>query len=312
MNWSLTALPGTVVAVDVAGYGSTTRTDRNRLAVRDGLYRILTTAFDESGIPLERGVLRDSGDGVVIVLPPSIPKIELVDRLPHRIAVGLRRHNDDHSAGAGVRLRVALHAGEIRADPNGFVGETMNFTFRILDAADAKRALAGSRAELVLVLSDWFYRSVVMNDPAAEPGKFQEVVVSVKETRTTAWIRLLGGQAANSQENAVARPPEKVENQDTKLATLNKVVNLLSRTPGFTAREDRDLVLEHLDTGVTTMIKRHAATRLDITSIVLTCWHYEGAWQNLLDALRMYADGSEAMTALDRLDVRFGPARTEE
>ena len=45
------AVHRTIVAVDVEGFGSRHRTNRNQVAVRDGLYRAMREAFQQAGIP---------------------------------------------------------------------------------------------------------------------------------------------------------------------------------------------------------------------------------------------------------------------
>src|SRR5690242_15605502 len=45
------AVHRTIVALDVEGFGARQRTNRNQLAVRDGLYRALHEAFQRAGIP---------------------------------------------------------------------------------------------------------------------------------------------------------------------------------------------------------------------------------------------------------------------
>jgi hypothetical protein len=312
MAWSHTALPATIMAIDVAGFNDPARTDQQRMIAHQGMYRVLEAAAAEAEVPLARCRLRDSGDGALIILPPDIPKINLVDRLPPRIAAGLRRHNGDHSAGAALRLRVALHAGEVRENSHGFVGEAVNFTFRILDAPKTKQALTTSGADFVLVLSDWFYRSVVLNDPAAEPAQFEEIDIAVKETRTTAWTRLFGLQAGHQPVTAeVTAHAVEAQPHPLPLDDLRQIVDVLVHTPGFTTREGRDLVLEHIDSDVTSMIARHSATRTDITSIVLSCSHYPGALAALIEAIRFFANGSDEMSRLDRLVVKARQAQAE-
>ena len=45
------AVHRTIVAVDIEGFGDRCRTNRNQVAVREGLYRAMREAFGQSGIP---------------------------------------------------------------------------------------------------------------------------------------------------------------------------------------------------------------------------------------------------------------------
>jgi RNA polymerase sigma factor (sigma-70 family) len=101
----------------------------------------------------------------------------------------LREHNTAHSVGARLRLRMALHAGEVTHDEHGATSTALNLAFRLLDAAPLKHALADSPASLALITSDWFYDEVV-RDSTGDAGSYRPVQVTAKETTTTAWIRL--------------------------------------------------------------------------------------------------------------------------
>nr|WP_157529332.1 tetratricopeptide repeat protein [Kibdelosporangium sp. MJ126-NF4]CEL22916.1 FOG: TPR repeat [Kibdelosporangium sp. MJ126-NF4]CTQ90056.1 FOG: TPR repeat [Kibdelosporangium sp. MJ126-NF4] len=179
-----------IVAVDVEGFSS--RTDLQQTAVRRNLYESLEQGFTEAGIPWQDcDTSQDRGDGVLVLVPPDIAHTNLVDQLPHRLAAALRRNNAIYAAEAQIRLRVAVHVGKIDFDNRGIVGNTVNFTCRMLDAPVLKAVLAASRGVFSLMVSDWFYRQVVEPDPAIRPDTYREVFVGVKEeSATPAWIRL--------------------------------------------------------------------------------------------------------------------------
>lgn len=184
------AVHRTILAVDVEGFGDRRRTNRDQVAVRGGLFRALTGAFEETGISLEDCHHEDRGDGALILIPPEVPKNLLVTRLPENLAGALRRHNQACAQAARIRLRVAVHAGEVHYDEYGVAGSAINRTFRLLEAAELKSALAGSPGVVALIVSEWFFEEVVRHDPASRPGTYRRAQVQVKETRTTAWISL--------------------------------------------------------------------------------------------------------------------------
>jgi hypothetical protein len=63
----------------------------------------------------------------------------------------------------------------------------------MLDARPLKDALAGSGAELALIVSDYVYRTVVCRYPSlASPGAFRPVRFQVKYARARAWSYLPG------------------------------------------------------------------------------------------------------------------------
>ncbi|MFI5589231.1 hypothetical protein ACIA5G_29540 [Amycolatopsis sp. NPDC051758] len=190
MNYERPAEHRTIFAVDVEGYGDHRRTTPHRLALREGLYRALLRAFEDAGVPWRHCRREDCGDGVFVLAPAEIPKGPFVEFLPNALAVALHRHNLTHHPGARIRLRMALHAGEVAYDEHGVTAPAINQTFRLLDAAPLKDALKSSRGVLALITSAWFFDEVVRHSEGLDPRTFRPVPVAVKETRTTGWISL--------------------------------------------------------------------------------------------------------------------------
>jgi hypothetical protein len=184
------AVHRTVLAVDVESYGDRRRSTPDRLALRAGLYRALNRAFDDAGVPWRDCRPDDCGDGVFLLAPPEIPKGLFVEFLPAALAVALHRHNRTHEAGARIRLRMALHAGEVAYDEHGVTAPAINQTFRLLEAKPLREALKASRGVLALITSAWFFDEVVRHSDGLDPTTFRPVPVAVKETRTTGWISL--------------------------------------------------------------------------------------------------------------------------
>lgn len=182
----------TIIGVDVESFGDAGRTDRHREAVRAGLYKALRSALGSAGILLEDCYHEDRGDGALILVGPEVPKTSLVTRMPQELSVALATHNALYAKGAHIRARLSLHAGEVAFDRHGVVGEAVNQAFRILEAPELKRALSESARPLAVIVSNRFYQDVVQHAPAAEPGSYRRIEISVKETDTIGWIRLFG------------------------------------------------------------------------------------------------------------------------
>jgi len=183
----------TLFAVDIAGFTSPGRDDEIRLYLHEELYEVLERAFDGSGIPWARCFHEDRGDGALIVVPPGIACKGIIDPLPERLRGLIRRHNHVSCQAAGIQLRAAAHIGPVEHDDHGFVGSDINLLFRMLEARPLKRALAGSGAELALIVSDDVNRSLVCRYPSlVSPDAFQRVKYQVKYTRAAAWTYLPG------------------------------------------------------------------------------------------------------------------------
>jgi tetratricopeptide (TPR) repeat protein len=190
------AVHRTVLVVDVSAFGDRQRTNLHQLAVRRALYDMLERAFTESDVPWPDCDHEDRGDGVLVILHPAVTKNVLVEELPSRLATALREHNANRPGEERIRLRLALHAGEIHYDEHGVVGRAVNLAFRLLDAPAFTKAHARSAEPLGMITSAWFFDEVVWHSPNAAREAYRRVRVIAKETDTTAWVRLVDGDPA--------------------------------------------------------------------------------------------------------------------
>ena len=183
------AVHRTIVAVDIEGFGDRCRTNRNQVAVRDGLYRAMREAFGQAGIPWDDCDHEDRGDGIFSLIGPEVPKSVFVESLPSALVSALCLHNGTHPGPDRIRLRMALHAGEVHVDEHGVTGVSVNLAFRLLECRPVKAALAASAGVLAVIASSWFFEEVVRHS-AAGAAAYRPVRVAVKETATTGWICL--------------------------------------------------------------------------------------------------------------------------
>ena len=184
------AVHRTIVVVDVEGFGDRCRTNAHQVAVRDGLYHALREAFGHAGIAWDDCDHEDRGDGVLILIPAEVPKGLLVESLPSGLVTALHLHNGRHPGPERIRLRMALHAGEVNYDQNGVTAAAVNLTFRLLDATALKAALASSPGVLAVIASSWFFEEVVQHSVVGAARAYRSVEVAVKETTTIGWICL--------------------------------------------------------------------------------------------------------------------------
>nr|WP_052478425.1 AAA family ATPase [Kibdelosporangium sp. MJ126-NF4]CEL18238.1 possible protein kinase/ transcriptional regulator, LuxR family [Kibdelosporangium sp. MJ126-NF4]CTQ90531.1 possible protein kinase/ transcriptional regulator, LuxR family [Kibdelosporangium sp. MJ126-NF4] len=198
------AVHRTIFVVDVEGFGARRRINPDQVAIREGLYRVLREAFVAAGMRWDDCYREDRGDGVLVLISPEVPKQVVAARLPGQLSAALRRHNRACAEVVRIRLRVAVHAGEVHFDEHGVVGTAINMTFRLLEAAALRSALAASPGVVALIASEWFFEEVVRHDPASVPAAYRRAWVAVKETHTTAWVRLPDQPTPPNRANEVA------------------------------------------------------------------------------------------------------------
>ncbi|PSL52116.1 NB-ARC domain-containing protein [Saccharothrix carnea] len=184
------AVHRTIVVVDVEGFGDPRRTLPHQVGTRAGLYRVVADSLRAAGVRWEACYHEDRGDSVFVLVPAEYAKAPLVEVLPGALVEALRRHNDTSPPAQRVRLRVAVHAGEVVFDRHGVTSTAVTTAFRLLDAPKVKRALADSPGLVVLVVSRWLFDEVVRHSAVLDPATFRQVPVAVKEVRDTAWIAL--------------------------------------------------------------------------------------------------------------------------
>ena len=209
-----------IVCVDVERYADPRRTNLDQVTVRGAVHRSLRAAFARSGIRWNKCHREDRGDGVLVLVPPEVPKNLLVARVPHELAATLAAHNGAHDPKTRIRLRMVVHAGEIVKDAHGVAGTALNVAFRLLEAEPLKRALRGSAGMLAVIASQWFYEEVIRNDPASAPASYRPARISEKETQVTAWICLPDDPYLVREQAMLASAPSSVAPRQLPAAIL--------------------------------------------------------------------------------------------
>jgi hypothetical protein len=181
----------TILGIDVAN--SSVRVNPAKARLRQCVHEILEDALTTSGITERyRDALVDRGDGALVLVKPAdeLPKTVLLTAVLPALERLLADHNTRNTRHA-FQLRVAVHAGEAHLDRWGPFGEALDVTCRLLDSQALKTALAATRAPLVLVVSDDFYRSVVRHGyDDIDSARFTAAVrVEVAGVGHGGWLR---------------------------------------------------------------------------------------------------------------------------
>ncbi|MEU4742799.1 hypothetical protein AB0G02_20370, partial [Actinosynnema sp. NPDC023658] len=173
-----------VFVVDIAGFGRWN--DPTQLRARQVLRHAVRSGLRAAGVRWSELAVHDRGDGMMVLVPASVSKLDLLDpAIPAMIAV-LRRHNAAVAPEQHIRVRLALHAGEVQRDPHGWVGADVNTACRLADSAPVREHLTG---EAVLVVSEVIYQGVVRHGyRRVDPNAYHRVEVSLKELHAAAWV----------------------------------------------------------------------------------------------------------------------------
>jgi class 3 adenylate cyclase len=180
----------TILYSDVVAFSSRSRNDGDRLAIRRALLDM--TLFVLRGIP--GAWSQDRGDGLLTVVPPSVPTADVVALLHKELPEALDRHNSAGREPTRFQLRVAVNVGPVTSDAIGVSGEAIIIAARLLDAAIFKNAIAQETAKLGIIASKFVYETVIWHclNPIDLAG-YSEVQAATKESVIPAWMKLFGG-----------------------------------------------------------------------------------------------------------------------
>ncbi|MFD0689331.1 hypothetical protein [Actinomadura fibrosa] len=185
-----------ILAVDIEG--STRRTDPVKGELRRTLYQFLEEAFWRAGIEERcREAFVDRGDGALVLVHPldEVPKTLLLHPVVPILGDLLDEYNSALTSvpdpDRRIRVRVAVHAGEVHSDGRGNFGEALDVACRLLDAPQTKRALRGASGPLVLVVSEDIYHGIVRHgyEGISADGFLPLVRLEVTGRRLRGWVR---------------------------------------------------------------------------------------------------------------------------
>jgi hypothetical protein len=178
------------LAVDIPN--STARTNAVKGRIRKVMYALCGEALAAAGIyDDDRDPFLDRGDGFVALIHPSdkIPRTALLDTVVPTLVDLLVKYNDEHST-EQLRLRTAVNTGPVHNDGEGWYGESLDLTFRLLNSPQVKKRLHATDKPLALVISEDIYSTVVRQGyDGIDAHMFRrEVLVQIAGYRHRGWI----------------------------------------------------------------------------------------------------------------------------
>ncbi|MCU7706453.1 hypothetical protein ACGILS_20335 [Streptomyces albidoflavus] len=173
----------TILLLDVEGSGS--RRDTEVSVIRRMSYAVLHETLSAASVEPTEYRCEDRGDGMFILIDPSVPKPALIRALLTTAADRLVSNNRLASPGAQIRMRMVLHTGEVALDEYGAIGGDVVHAFRLLDSPRLKEALRATSEPSVLCVSDAVHRGVVRHaHPGVRPEHFHLFTAKSKEGPT--------------------------------------------------------------------------------------------------------------------------------
>lgn len=186
-----------ILALDIER--STSRPDPVKAEIRRSAYELFETALRAAGIhQTHHDRFVDRGDGILALIHPAdqVPSALLLSRVVPILSRLLAEYNASVTRPGEqqrqLRIRVVVHAGEVYYDANGCYGEALDVAFRLLDAAQVKRALRDTADPLITVVSADIYNSIVRHgyDDIDNQAFHPRVRVQVAGRRYSGWIHI--------------------------------------------------------------------------------------------------------------------------
>lgn len=176
--------------VDIEKFGTRNNADQSWLRAR--MYEMVEKAIEAAGLDWSRCEREDRGDAVILLIPADEAKQDISDGFVRQLNTELIRYAARTTGTVKMRVRLALHFGEVGHDANGWVGGDLNTCCRLVDLPELKLTLQKHQeTNLALVVSNQWYDAVVRHNPGlVDHLKYRRISFVAKELRDIAWIHV--------------------------------------------------------------------------------------------------------------------------
>ncbi|MEO5878484.1 MAG: hypothetical protein ABIS86_21070 [Streptosporangiaceae bacterium] len=275
-----------VFACDMVASGNPEIVDHVQKTLRRELHAQLGRAFNASGLDLSECHLEERGDGLLAIAPPEVSAGLMIAPLAGHIDAELRRQHEIAVPAARIRLRIAVHAGEVYQDEYGASGRTLIDIARLIDAPALKACVRETGARTALIISDQLFQSVIRQDPAGygDPATFRPLPVALKETNTTAWIHLFGTKTAPAPTDLLADLVRDLKEGRPEIEDQLDLARRLLDHPCLSTGTSRSNLINSLPAEIS--VKRQLEPLLDIFCLLQACLEHPAGISHLSDALR--------------------------
>ncbi|MBT2207224.1 hypothetical protein [Actinomadura sp. NEAU-AAG7] len=174
----------TCFAVDISRF--TSRDAVHQAQVRTAMHEMVKAASDAANVPWRSQKNIDRGDGVLVVTGRVGVEVLFRDFIA-KLGGAVRGYNMLASPAEKIQLRLALDAGHLLKDAEGFSGIALNRACRMLDAPEFKARMTARKAEFAVITSNELHE-VVRGYRLLDDTQLEKIPVDVKETHTDAWM----------------------------------------------------------------------------------------------------------------------------
>ncbi|MER6975247.1 hypothetical protein ABT304_29590 [Nocardioides sp. NPDC000445] len=153
------------------------------------MYGFLEQVLTEAEIEQTSTRLEDRGDGVFVVLDAEVSKAKLIRSVLTELPTALYDYNRLASDTAKIRLRAAVHAGDVEITSRGVVGTPAIEVFRLLNSKKLYAQLEESGELLVFAVSEAVHHDVIRHDfSGVRVDHFHPIDADDKEPRVAGWV----------------------------------------------------------------------------------------------------------------------------
>jgi hypothetical protein len=164
----------------------------NAANIQDALRRIEDRALASARIDRAFVKRQARGDGAILALPADVAKEMITAQFVEALREAIDDHDADCDSRESIRIRLALHAGDVIEGEGEWAGQAVIAACRLVDSAVLKRVLAASvPSPLALIVSDDWYDAVVKEGHVPGQG-YRQVWVQEKTFAGRAWVKVPG------------------------------------------------------------------------------------------------------------------------
>jgi hypothetical protein len=186
---SADALFYSIMVLDIEAFGK--RVNPRKGDLREIMYELVQEVVGAAGLRWEELGISDTGDGLLLIVPPDTSPALLAGAMLHELDARLQGVNPP----GGLRLRVSLHLGLAHQDARGWYGEAVDFAFRLVETQQLRDVLtAAEGARTVFITSEEVYQAVVRHGyKLIDPAKFGPIrFIPKHQQEVRAWVYVPG------------------------------------------------------------------------------------------------------------------------